>query len=65
MLPNFSDNLPYNIVNGKAIPIQWVKVTATSPTKYYDMDGNEITINTGKTYVALVPDDNWDELSIK
>ena len=31
----------------------------------FDADGNEITINTGKTYVAFVPDDNWDELEIK
>ena len=55
----------YFVTNGKAIPCTWVKPSATEPTRYYDMDGNEITINTGKTYVALVPDDNWDELSIK
>jgi len=55
----------YYIVNGEAIPIQWVKVTATSPTKYYAMDGEEIVMNVGKTYIALVPSDAWEELVIE
>lgn len=55
----------YYIVNGKVIPIEWVKVTATSPTKYYDMEGNEIALNVGKTYIALVPSDAWEELVIE
>ena len=55
----------YYVTNGKAIPVTWIKPSATEPTRYYDADGNEITINTGKTYVALVPDDNWDELVIE
>ena len=55
----------YYLTNGKAIPCTWIKTSATDPTRYYDMEGNEITINTGKTYVAFVPDDNWDELVIE
>lgn len=55
----------YYVTNGEAIPITWTKTTETSPTRYYDMSGNEIKINTGKTYVALVPSDSWDELEIK
>ena len=55
----------YYITNGKAIQVTWTKTSDTDPTRYYDKDGNEITINTGKTYVAFVPDDNWSELSIK
>lgn len=55
----------YYVTNGKAIECTWTKPTATEPTRYYDMEGNEITINTGKTYVALVPDDNWSQLVIK
>ena len=55
----------YYITNGKAIPCTWKKTGPTDQTRYYDMEGNEITINTGKTYVALVPDDNWEELEIK
>lgn len=61
-----ADQTPaYYVTNGKAIPCTWIKTAPTEPTRYYDMEGNEITINTGKTYVALVPDDNWDELEIK
>jgi len=52
----------YYIVNGKMIPIQWVKHTATSPTKYYDMDGNEIALNVGKTYIGIVPSDTWEDI---
>lgn len=55
----------YYITNGKAIAVTWTKKSDTDQTRYYDADGNEITINTGKTYVALVPDDNWSDLSIK
>ena len=55
----------YYITNGKAIKVTWTKAGEMEPTRYYDMDGNEITINTGKTYVGFVPDDNWDEVSIQ
>lgn len=37
----------------------------TSPTRYYDADGNEIKLNTGKTYIALVPVDDWKSLVIE
>lgn len=55
----------YYITNGKAIPCTWNKLSATDQTRYYDAEGNEITINTGKTYVALVPHDDWSKLVIK
>lgn len=60
-----SNKQGYYITNGKAIRVSWVKAGETAPTRYYDAAGNEITINTGKTYVGFVPDDNWDELSIQ
>lgn len=55
----------YYVTNGKAMKCAWINPSETEPTRYLDAEGNEITINTGKTYVALVPDDNWSELSIK
>lgn len=55
----------YYITNGKAIKIQWSKPDELTPTKYYDMNGTEITLNTGMTYVAFVPDDIWDGLEIQ
>lgn len=53
------------ITEGKAIPITWSKADETSPTQYYNKDGVEITLNTGKTYVALVPDDKWSGLKVE
>lgn len=60
-----SDQPGYYITNGKAIDITWTKLSDTDVTHYYDATGAEITINTGKTYICLVPDDNWSELVIK
>ncbi len=53
------------ITNGKKINVTWTKKGDTDPTRYYDGYGNEITINTGKTYVAFVADQRWEELVIK
>ncbi|MCR5301955.1 MAG: DUF3048 domain-containing protein [Lachnospiraceae bacterium] len=53
------------ITEGKAIPISWSKEDEVTPTRYYDKDGNEIVLNTGKTYVALIPDDKWSGLSVE
>ena len=55
----------YYVTEGKAIPVTWKKVGATNVTRYYDEDGNEIELNTGKTYVTLVPDDSWNDMVIK
>ncbi|MBQ9306181.1 DUF3048 C-terminal domain-containing protein, partial [Butyrivibrio sp.] len=49
---------------GKITDIVWTKTTETEITRYYDENGNELTMNTGKTYIALIPDDTWDQLAI-
>jgi hypothetical protein len=43
--------------NGKAIPITWEKTEDTTPTKYYDENGAEIVLNTGKTMIFVVQED--------
>lgn len=53
------------ITNGKKINVKWSKTGDTEPTRYYDGMGNEIKLNTGKTYVAFVADQRWDELVVK
>ncbi|MCD8361533.1 MAG: DUF3048 domain-containing protein [Lachnospiraceae bacterium] len=55
----------YYITGGKAIPVTWSKGHDMEPTKFYDADGNEITLNTGKTYIALVSTTRWDELVLE
>jgi hypothetical protein len=55
----------YYITNGSAIKVTWKNTSATEATRYYNEEGNEISINTGKTYIALVPSDSWDDLEIE
>ncbi|MFI3212032.1 MAG: DUF3048 domain-containing protein [Eubacteriales bacterium] len=55
----------YYLTNGKAVPITWSKGDYSDITHYYNSDEEELTINTGKTYIALVPDDNWQDLVIE
>jgi hypothetical protein len=40
--------------NGKGIHVNWKKSSDYGATRYYDDNGNEITLNTGKTMVLIV-----------
>jgi len=56
----------YYITDGKAIEVTWIKSGETEPTIYLDKrTGEQIEMNTGKTYVALVPSDSWNDVVIK
>lgn len=44
----------YFVTQGKAIPVRWEKTTDYGATRFYDMSGNEVQLNTGKTYIAVV-----------
>ncbi len=54
----------YYCTNGKAIPITWSKSSEGGMTKYYNAAGEEITLNTGRTYITLVPSDTWSSLTL-
>lgn len=41
------------ITNGKVIDITWKKDSLNGITHYYDTDGNEITLNQGKSWIAV------------
>ena len=45
----------YYITNGYAIPIKWSKESRSSQTIYKDLNGKEITVNDGNTYIGLIP----------
>ena len=47
----------YYITNGKAIPITCEKESVTSKTVYKDLDGNEIKVNDGNTFIQMCPED--------
>ncbi len=44
--------------NGKGIHVRWEKTTDYGATRYYDDYGNEITLNTGKTMICIVEEDD-------
>lgn len=44
------------ITNGKAVDVTWHKNEPWGPTYYFDSEGNEITLNEGKTWVFIVLD---------
>lgn len=44
----------YYITNGRAIPVTWSKTGDFEPTRFYDADGNEIVLNTGKTWICVI-----------
>ncbi len=53
----------YFISNGYGIPIHWAKPSELEQTIYYDLEmGGKITLNTGKTYITMVPSDVWDDV---
>ncbi len=56
----------YFITDGNAVEVSWIKSGESDPTIYLDKTtGEQIKLNTGKIYVALVPADSWDDVEIK
>lgn len=47
----------YYITNGKAIPIKCEKSSRKEQTVYKDLEGNEINVNDGKTFIQICPED--------
>lgn len=45
----------YYITNGKAIKIKCIKSARDEQTKYQDLEGNEIKVNDGNTFVNICP----------
>lgn len=55
----------YYITNGKMQPITWKKNESKHWMRYYNEAGEELTINPGKTYIALFPRDRSKDVVIK
>lgn len=45
----------YYITDGKAVKIKCEKTTRAGKTVYKDLEGNEIDVNDGNTYIQIVP----------
>ena len=53
------------ITNGKCIDITWKRESESGKTRYYDSDGNEITMNRGVTWVEVAQDTYAGNISIQ
>ena len=47
----------YYITNGKVVPIKCEKNSRKEQTVYKDLEGNEINVNDGKTFIQICPED--------
>jgi hypothetical protein len=56
-LNNVGDLKGYYITNGKAIEIVCSKSSRSSKTVYKDLEGNEIEVNDGNTFIQICPID--------
>lgn len=54
-LLNTGEKKGYYITNGKAIEITCTKESRTSKTVYKDLNGKEIEVNDGNTYIGICP----------
>lgn len=50
------------ITNGHAIHVTWVKSSDYSATRYFDDNGNEIQLSTGKTMICILQDGDGGNL---
>lgn len=55
----------YYITKGYAIPVTWQKDFEWGATRYYDPNGQEITLNQGKTWVCIVQDTYRDNIVLE
>lgn len=56
-----SPGLGYYITNGRFTNVTWTKDGTYGVTRYYDKNGEEILMNTGKTWVCIIPADRIDK----
>ncbi len=54
-LENIGSGEGYFITDGYAIPIVWSKDSRSSQSVYKDLDGNEIKVNDGNTFIQITP----------
>ena len=54
-LANIGTGDGYYITDGSAIKITWNKTNRESKTIFKDMEGNEIKVNDGNTFIQIQP----------
>jgi hypothetical protein len=56
-LSNIGSGEGYYISNGKSIKIKWIKDSRSSKTIYKDMNGKDLVVNDGNTWIHIQPTD--------
>lgn len=54
-LDNVSSGTGYYITNGNALPIKWSKSSREGKTTYTYLDGSEVILNDGNTWIQIQP----------
>ena len=54
-IKNIGSGKGYYISNGYAVPIKWEKDSRSSKTEYTYLDGTELKVNDGNTYIQIQP----------
>lgn len=54
-IENVGSGTGYYISDGFSVPIKWVKESRKSQTKYYYMNGEELKVNDGNTFIQIQP----------
>lgn len=62
-IDNIGSGTGYYISNGYAVPIRWSKKSRTAQTVYTYMDGTNIEVNDGNTYIQIQP--KFKEITIE
>ena len=52
---NIGSGEGYYITNGYAVPIKWEKSSRSAKTKYTYLDGTELVVNDGNTFIQIQP----------
>lgn len=53
------------ITDGKAVKISWTKNESSNQMQFLDAGGNLLSVNKGKTYIAVLPNDRVSSLVFK
>ena len=61
-IDNIGKGEGYYISNGYAVPITWEKTSTSAQTVYRFLDGREITVNDGNTYIQIQPENKNIEI---
>ena len=55
---NLKEGFGYYACNGKIVPIKWKKGAMKDMLKYYTLDGKELTVSAGKSWVNIISSNN-------